>query len=365
MQKQLTVRQCSVIMFILLIANKLMMLPSIISFQSANDAWLTFLLSFVVDFVLALGIIAMISKLNENIFQFLQRKIGRVCTALLMFVISLIFVLKILDIMFETFTMFNEYIYVDFNPVLYFLIILCVIVYFGTRELRSLGRTIEIIFTTICGALVLSFLISVGTSDITNILPIMQTGPLRIAKNSFSHLFWFCDSFVMLFFVGNVKKEKHTSKKLILSYLATILTTLLFVVIFTGAFANTAPMHRTAILDMGENLPRLLTEGRFNWIIYFIFPITPIFAIAVYSYLALNCLSYDIEKIVVRKKIVASVLICLNVLALLILFGGLWNNFYPFASGVMPYVCLGFQVFLPIALIIASFLPARKKGGSV
>lgn len=362
MEKQLTVRQCSVIMFVLIIANKLMMLPSIISFQSANDTWLSFLLSFVVDFVLAIGIVAVICKLDEDIFKFLQRKIGKVCTSLIMFVASLIFTLKIVDIIFETLTMLNEYIYVDFGFLLFFFIILLVIVYFGTREFRSLGRTVEILFTTICGALVISFLISIGTSDFSNILPIMQTGASRIAQNSFYHIFWYCDSFVMLFFAGNVKKEKQMSKKLILSYLATILTALLFVVIFTSVFANTAPMHRTCILDIGENLPRLLTEGRFNWIVYFIFPITPIFAIAIYSYLALNCISYDIEKIVVHKKIVSSVLICINIIVILLLFNGLWNNFYAFASSVMPYVCLVFQVFLPIILIVAVFVSTQKKG---
>lgn len=365
MKKQLTVRQCSIIMFVLIISNKLMMLPSIISYQSANDAWLSFMLSFVVDFVVALGIIAMMSKTDKNIFQFLEDKIGRVCTALVIFVFSLIFTLKIIDIMFEVFSMFNEYIYVDFSSVLFFVVMLLTIVYFGTREFRSLGRTVEILFTTICGALVLSFLISLGGADFTNLLPFMQTDASKIAQNSFYHIFWFCDSFVLLFFVGNVKKEKGMSKKLILSYVATIFVVLVFVVIFTSIFANIAPMHRTAILDIGENLPRLLTEGRFNWIIYFIFPITPIFAIAIYSYLALNCIGYDIEKLVVRKKTVAAILLVINIITIMVLFHGLWNNFYAFTSSVMPYVCGVVQLLLPIILIVLCFLSGRKKGGRV
>lgn len=361
MEKQLTVRQCCIMMFVLIIANKLMMLPSIISFNSANDAWLTFLISFAVDFAVALAVIAIINKMDETIFKFLQRKIGRVFTAIIFFIISLIFILKIVDIMFQTFTMFNEYIYIDFYPLLFFAVMLGVVIYFSTREFRSLGRTVEILFTILCGALILSLLISVGSADFTNILPFMQTGINKIAQNSFNHIFWYCDSFVLLFFVGNVKKEDKMSKKFILSYIAIIFTVLTFVVIFTCAFANTAPMHRTCILDIGENLPRLLTEGRFNWIIYFIYPITPIFAVAIYSYLARNCLSYCIETVVMRKKIISTILICVNILVILILFNGLWNNFYPFASGIMPYVCCIIQIILPIILLMVCFLSKDKK----
>lgn len=365
MEKQLTVRQCCIIVFVLIIANKLMMLPSIISFNSANDAWLTFLLSFVLDFVIALGIIGIITHSKQTIVEFLKKKLGRIVTSVILAAISFIFILKIVDIMFETYTMFNEYIYVDFSSVLFFAVILLVIVYFGTRELRSLGRTVEILFTTICGALILSFFISVGSADFTNIFPILQTGISRIAQNSFIHIFWYCDSFILLFFVGNVKKEKHITKKFILSYLATILTVIVFVLIFTMAFANTASMHRTCILDIGENIPRLLTEGRFNWIIYFIFPIAPIFAIAVYSYFTVNCISFQIEKFVVRKKLIACILTIANVFGTLFTFKGLWNNFYAFTSSVMPYICTVVQIIFPIILIVAYFLSARKKGGKV
>ena len=361
MQKQLTVRQACIIMFVLLVANKLMLLPSIISFASSSDSWLVFIFSFFVDFVMAMVIVAVMAKLDENIFQFLERKIGRVLTIIIASIIGLIFFMKIADLFMETFIMYNEKIYVDFSLLLYLLVIYCVIIYFGTRELRSLGRTVEILFTLILGGLILSFFISVGSADFSNILPLLETGVGNISRNAFNHIFWFADSFVMLFFVGNIKKEKGMSKKMLLSYLATMVIVVLFVILFISVFSNTASFHKSCILDIGENLPRLLTEGRFNWIVYFIYPITPIFAIAIYSYCAVKCTSYATSRNLLRKKLFAVLFTLLSVSVILILTGFLWAKFYNFSSSIMPYVCVAIEVIFPIILMIMSFVDNKKK----
>lgn len=345
-----------------MIATKLMMLPSVISYNSLNDAWIVFLGALALDFVVMIGIVALMQKSSETIFDLISRKIGKIVATAIFVILGVFFVFKILDLMFQSFVMLNEKIYIGLDKTNLIIIVSIVVIYFGTREFRSLGRTIEILFTTVCAVLVLSFVISRSGTDATNILPFFGTGMQRISQNLFQHLFWFGDSLIMLFFVGNVKKEKGMSKKLILSYLGSIAVVILFVITFTSVFANTASMHRCCVLDICEILPRLLTEGRFNWIVDFVFPLIPVFAIAIYSYLACNCFAKPIAEFTPHKKLVSVGTVVILMFIFLYMFQATWESFYIFSSSILPYASIVFQILFPIILLVMGFVDKKKEG---
>lgn len=362
MQKQITVRQGAILVFIIMIATKLTILPSMISYNSANDTWLIFAFSLLLDFVISIAIIALMQKLDETIFSFIKKKFGKIVAIILFVILGLFFAIKIVDVVLECYIMLNEKIYIQINSLWYLITVGVVIIYFGTRELRSLGRTIEILFTLIVGILILALLISSSDADVTNILPLAGTGIKRLSQNMFTHYAWFGDSLVMLFFVGNIKKEKNMGKKLMLSYLASTVLVLVFVVAFTAVFANTASIHRSCVLDICEILPRLLTEGRFNWIVDFVYPIVPVLAIAVFSYISCNCFSFGIVQITKRKKLASIWLLFVLVACLLVMFRFRWEEFYAFNTTIMPYVSIALQYFLPIILLILCFATRKKEG---
>lgn len=362
MEKQLTTKQTAIIMFVLMVASKLIMLPSIISFVSANDTWLVFLLAFCVDFLIGCLIVATICKTDKTFFQILRQKLGGVVAVAIFALLGVFFVLKTTNLMFETYIMFNEKIYIDLSPVLFLAVMLAVVVYFGTRQLRSLGRTLEIVFFLLCMAIALGYFISFSGADFSNILPVGESGFGQLSQNMFRHLFWFGDSFVMLLFVGNVKTDKKTSKIILIYYFVAMLVVLAFVILFVAIFANTAPMHRNCILDVGEDLPRLLTEGRFNWIVDFVYPIAPIFAVGLYGFFAIKCFGGCAKQNNAHTTSASCAICVLGIVLTILSTGFVWGNLYGFVVNYLPYVCILLQYILPVAVFLMVFLSKSGRG---
>jgi hypothetical protein len=165
---------------------------------------------------------------------------------------------------------------------------------------------------------------------------------------------------MFLFFAGHIKKEKNTTKTLALSYLASILVVTIFVVLFVSIFQNISSMYRACLLDIGEILPRLVSEARFNWIVYCLYPIAPIFAIGIYSQIANTCFCYMAKPLSKKPMLISTIFTVILVFGGLLIFKSTWQNFYLFVVSYMPYVCVGVQFVLPIVLLILAFCSNQK-----
>ena len=78
MQKQLTDRQTGLILIVSILANKLLMLPGIMCFESKNSAYLVFLLSFLIDFLFVMIFLYINQKIDMPIFKFLENRFGKI-----------------------------------------------------------------------------------------------------------------------------------------------------------------------------------------------------------------------------------------------------------------------------------------------
>ena len=251
------------------------------------------------------------------------------------------------------------------NKPMFLLAIAFFIVYLGSRNLNSIGRTMEILIYVVGFSIVLSFIISFNAANLENLFPFLNYGVKNIVKNSFNHCFWFGDFLIMLFFVGNVKKEKHMHKKLVKSYLLSILVVMTIVVVFICVFSKTAPMHRTCILDIAELEPRLLSEGRFNWIVDFIFPIVSVFLVGLYSYCAIHSIQFCIKDFVKSNKTISVLIFLFFLAAAVILFRFNYNFFYDFLINIASYYCFVIQYLLSFAIFLISINYKTKLKGEV
>ena len=283
MQKQITERQAGLIIMVSVLANKLLMLPSLISFEAKNDAYLVFFASFLIDFLFILLFLYINDKIKMPIFKFLGQRYGKAIVVLFALPIVFVFALKCVDIFGECYLFFDQVMYVQVDQIVFMICFVIMILYLGSRAFRTLGRSIELLFFVFVISLFLSLYLSIGSADWSNILPIFATTPKTIFSSMFAHNVWFGDFLTLFLLVGHIKMEKHTNRRIAIDYIVADAIVLLAVVIFICVFDNTASMHKMAIINITEFMPRLTTEGKLNWLIDLIFPLVNIVGLGIYA----------------------------------------------------------------------------------
>ena len=292
MTKQLSSRQVALMLILAIVANKLIMLPGMISFDARQDMWLAFLISFVIDFLFCMIYLYFSRKLDKPLLQVLEQKYGRIVASFFAICTSIVFLLKTTELFGECYLFFDNVMYVEINRYIFTACFLTFVLYFGSRKLRTVGRTNEIMFFLFVVIMAFCLFLALDSSDYSQIFPICELGLQNIFVTVFKHNIWFGDFLLIFLFVGNMQKDEHATSKIIWSYIIGELIVLTFVILFTATFGKTAQMHRVAIIDMTEYRPRLLSEGRINWVIDLIYPISALIGLGIYSNAGISALDY-------------------------------------------------------------------------
>lgn len=367
MEKQLSTRQACILLFISIVIGKIMVLPSMINYISSNDTWIVFLMAFCVDFFFCLLLLPFVTKQEQNFFVAVKNKAGKFVAYLVAILLFVLFGFKAFDLLAQNYFLFEETIYVDINKITFLVLAGVAICYLGTRQLRSLGRTIEILFFLIVASLIISVIIAVPAIKPTNIFPIFHTGFSNLARVALIHGMWFGDFLLMFFFMGNVKIEKNTTKRVVKTYIFSALAVVAIVTIFVCVFNHTASIHRNCIVDMTETLPRLLSEGRFNWIVYFTFPIASLFLMGFYAYCSISSVQFCIKEKIKSNKTVSALLLVAFFAVNFILFLN-FSKYYDFEVSELKYFAMFMNLVFPLAILPVFYAGGQKKikqGGSV
>ena len=351
MKKQLTARQTGLILIVSILANKLLMLPGIISVDAKQNAWLVFFASFVVDFLFLMIFLYVSSKIDVPIFEYLQKRFGNAVAILFAIPIIITFVFKTVDIFGECYLFFEQVMYVKIDQIIFMACFAIMILYLGSRAFRTLGRTIELVFFVFVISLFLCLYMSIGSVNTSNLFPVFQTQPTTFFYEIFSHNLWFGDFLAMFLLVGNIKTDKNTNRHIMIDYLIGVTIVLMAVVIFTCVFGNTAPMHKMAIIEITEYTPRLTTEGRLNWLIDLIFPFVNILGLGIYANMGTKALEFCLPK-KIATNIIAVTIFAGLVFASALIINISYPNLYALISEYVCYISAFAQYILPIFLIL-------------
>ncbi len=351
MTNALSTRQACIIMFISIICNKMLSLNSIIAFDCLNDTWIVFAISFVIEFLFILIFLYLIKIIDKPILQYVKEKFGKVVSTILALLIAFLFLLKTTEVMVDIYLFFVQLIYTEINRILFIVCFITIVYYFGSRKLRSLGRTAEILLVLIVSSIILSFFISIKSFDIEKLLPIFNTNFRVIWHNILSHNLWFGDFMILFYIIGNIKREKCTTKSIIWTHVLSFLVVVVCVILFTCAFGNTASMHRVSLIDITEFSPRLTAQGRFNWIVYITFPIALVLGLGIYSNYVTMSFKFFVRDNVKSKNTISAAITTACVLAICIIFRFTYTAFYNFVTGYMQYFILVIQYVIPIVLL--------------
>ncbi len=148
-------KQAGIMCFISVLANKLILLPSLIYIDSENGALATLLLCLFIDFVFLLLILKYFKK-NKNVefVEILKNKLGKVLCRIVLFLFLCYFLIKCVILSNECYAMFRETVFAEAPLYLFLTILLVASNILAIGNFCANGRTAEFFFKPLLLAMI-------------------------------------------------------------------------------------------------------------------------------------------------------------------------------------------------------------------
>ncbi|MBQ4558444.1 MAG: GerAB/ArcD/ProY family transporter [Clostridia bacterium] len=358
--KQLTSRQAGILIFFSVIALKAVVLPAIIFFLAGAGGYITIIFSLIFDFGLLLIYLWVMKNNPDKTFpQILEDAFGKTFSKIVCAIVFVYFMLKTFLIMKSVFNFFTKAVYDNMDWVYYIISTVFFLFFAINKPLRAFGRTAEVIFWIIFISINVILIITSFTMDLTTLLPLFPNGSVPIVDTGIKSAFGFGDYTILLFFMGNIKWEANTSKKIIIYAITAIGTIINFYIVFLCNFGYSVVNQNLAIADLSLYLDLSVTVSRLEWIAVFAWTMTLIIQMIMYAYCAKESLNQILPKKIQKISPFVVLLICGGVyliisISIQVLLGFIFS--YPVSIAAMIV-----QVLLPLLLAIAVIIKKRKE----
>jgi len=270
----------------MLVAFKVLSLPSLIYQTCKNDGYIAVLIMMIVDSALLWGSLKVIKQAKDkNIYDFIKERTGSVVAKILVIALTLIPLihLGIKTKGLEWFLVKNLYTKFEwFQFAIPIALITCYMIYKGAR---NLGRVSEFFVWIIIFGVVIIIIKGFASVDLTFFMPILSKGFKPIFKAIYNYLAWFGIGGELLLFAGCIdfKKEKK-SRVVLYSSIAIILVQLVYYS-FYGAYGIMASTHNFAISDISQISNANMALDELSWLIVTVWAVAQILHVAIYGYL--------------------------------------------------------------------------------
>jgi spore germination protein KB len=279
-------RQASIIIFYMLVAFKVLSLPSLMYQTCKNDGYLAVLIMMLVDAILLWGSITVIKRAKgKNIYDYVKQYTGSVIAKILVIALTLIPLihLGIKTKGLEWFLVKNLYTKFEwFQFALPIALITCYMIYKGAR---NIGRVCEFFIWIIVIGVLIIIIKGFGSVDLTFFMPILSKGIKPIFKAIYDYLAWFGISGEILLFSGCIDFKKEKKSRVFLYSIIAIILVQLVCFSFYGAYGVMASTHNFAISDISQISNANMALDELAWLIVTIWAVAQILHVAIYGYL--------------------------------------------------------------------------------
>ena len=276
-------RQAGILVAICLFANKMLLLPSLMFEQTKEDSLFVLIFMFLLDIVVLPIFLNMKRKYpNEKLYNILASKITPFFAKILYIIFLVFFMLKVLLVFSITYVYFKQQIYQE--ELLFLILISCipVINHAVCVGLRSLSRSIELLFGVVVGGVILCLFFSLFTnmSMPTFFVSSGKDFLLSVYKNAFS----FGDYLLLFILIDKIKINKNEEKKIYAFSLFGILLVVLLFLIFYSKYNVTAFMHNSALADILTFSVQFNAIGRLDILAMVLIMTITLFQLEIFAY---------------------------------------------------------------------------------
>jgi len=355
MKKLVTTRQLILILILNMITLKVIVLPNLFAQTLGRDSYLFMFFMLLLDFSVLLIFLYLTNKFKGmSFYEMLVHLFGNVGAKIIMFCFFAFFLNKCTAVFETNYVYLNENLYTFFDWFSFSLPILVLIVFISLQGVNAFARTCEILVPIVFLGFIISIVVGSLHTDFTNLLPFMEKG---VNQDVFKFAFWFGDPLILMVFFGNIKMEKRSNAKIIISISVTMLLIAAFFAVFYAKFNNSSVCHTNAVSDLTQSIPSMSDIGSFDWVLILIWDV------ALFIFYALNILGafYSFRQVVCK----CNQLFVVCGIALTVFFIVYFNDFDIFFAvnfnlKYFRYPCLFVQFALPALMFVVALFKRRK-----
>lgn len=289
MNKKINARQTGLIIFLCIMANKILLLPSLMYQEARADS----IFVLIILFLFELGLIPIFINMkrsypDEKLLNILSKKMTPFVGKVIYLVLLVYFFFKIILTFSIVYVYLKQQVYQDEFLFLAIISIFPVINYATIKGLRPLTRTIELFF----GVIVVGFLVCLSFSLFTDFsLPVFFVSTVKdLAGSFYKNIFSFGDFLMLFLLIDRIGLKKGDGKVLFRYAFFAIFLVLALFFIFFSKYQITAFMHNNAISDVLVLSIQFNAVGRLDIIAMLTVMIITLFQLAIFNYAFCDCL---------------------------------------------------------------------------
>lgn len=249
MKDKISMHQAGILVAFGILANKVLLLPSLMFNQTKADSIFVLLILFALDFV-ALPIFFKLKKAypDKKLFEILTKFLTKY-VARLIFIILLVYMLfKALYTFSVVYDYFKQQIYQD---EFFWIAIICIVPLMNHAViggLRPTTRTMELLFGVVIAGVLLCFFISFFTR--MSLPFFFVSSAKQVFSGAYRYVFVFGDFTILFLLMDKIDLQKGKEKQIYFHALFAMLIVVVLFLIFYSKYQVTAFMHNNALADI-------------------------------------------------------------------------------------------------------------------
>ena len=354
--KTINAWQTSIYIFVLMFANKVLILPSLLFESTKMESLFVVIFLSILEFSLLYIFYLLKEKFPSQSLSFILKKY---CTKYVVwfvyFLLMIFFLSKAILIYNITFIFFKTVIYKNGNNFLFLVCLLPVVNHLAWKGLRVMGRTLQLFFLVVL--ILVSFCLLVGFFGISSNPLFFQASLSDMFMSTIKHISAFGDMIFLFVFMNKINIKKGQWKIVFTISGLSLFMVVLITVVFILSYSYTAFMHPFALFEIMNYVKEFGGTGRIDILSMIVIIIMTYFQLAIYLkafMVSFHTLFYKIDKIY-------SVII-FNLLFLFLVNFVVQNLelavFY--GENILPYVSLFSFVVLPLLCLFCCLKEKRR-----
>lgn len=279
--RTITAVQAGILLFVLMFANKILILPSLLYEDTKTEAiFVPFLL-----FIFEIGLILLFFKLKKkypttSFATLLKNHFGKTVCFGVYFLIMVFFLGKSTLLYNVTYMFFKNVIYIDGGELPYLLCVVVIINHLSLSGLRVMGRTLQLFFPAILAVVVFSIL--VGASGIESMPLFFTSTGKSFVGACLKHISAFGDSIFLFVFFDRIEVKKHQWSKFFAMAGLGIVLVVAIIVISLVSYSYTAFLHPFAFFELMSYVKEYGGLGRIDLLAMIVLIVFTYFHLAIY-----------------------------------------------------------------------------------
>ena len=362
-RKYFTPRQMALLLASLSPLSKMVLAPSIISYSVGQSSYISVAILAFFELLTLGAILWTFSKTDLSIYELLEKAFSTIVAKVVLFSYGILLIIKsILFLSSQKLMMYNA-LYENISSFIYFIPVLLLIIYAGSKTPNTLARTIEILGFLILFSLFAIAFLSSTSFDYMNLFPILDNGTSNLMRSLYTSQLWFGDFLIFFLMYHRVRKTDRTGKnekavsKIFISGLVYALVVVGFFVIFIGVFGEIASKQTFAISKLSKYAVTFSDLGRFDFV-FILTVFVGLILLSIFQFQAsVSCFAFTHFK---RWKIS---LVLGAILSVAVYYSSKnYSLFVAFGQTVMPIFAILLQFVLPIlSPILVSIVQNKEK----